>query len=123
MQYAWDFVLVGWTIAVPLLLLLLAYKAPEVRTSDKLQLAALLVVTWFATSAIISNTNRSLLRWDQGLVTVMLSTLGIWVALHRLIAELSWRHRWLLHLMLVLFSGIFLFLMVGLYGFGTSHHY
>jgi hypothetical protein len=118
-----DVALIGWTVAVPVILLVLGFKTKDVRTSDKLQIAVLLLLTWLITSLVISATSRDLLRWDQGLLIFIVTSIGVWLALHRMIADLAWRHRWLLHVVLALLFGILLLLLVGFYGFGTSPHH
>jgi hypothetical protein len=119
----WEAVPIVLTVIVPLILLALAFAASWMRTSDKWQLTGLLVAIWLVCSVVISLESGDLLRWDPGILTVIFTSLGVWVAMHRLTSDLTWRYRWLLHLLVAGLFAAFLFLLFVLYAFGTSPHY
>jgi hypothetical protein len=116
-------VAIAWTVTVPVIMLVLAFYAPRLETSYKLKLAGLLIWSWLISSVAMSLEDRDRLIWDQGLLTILAATVGIWIAIHRMITELDSRYRRLLFLATGLVFGAFLLVMVGLSGFGSSHHY
>ncbi|MGL4237521.1 hypothetical protein [Tabrizicola sp.] len=88
--------MVLWTILAPILTLWMAFRS-KLRGKDKFEFVFLLFFAWFLAAGSIS-VEPTFVSADWGFTIGVIASLGFWIGLHRLVTELTWPHRWILHI-------------------------
>jgi len=116
-----------WTLAVPVFLLILAFGPQRGAASRGVKLGLTLALLWVLSLVLMPedlNVLMSGLPFATPRATgqiIFIPALVVWVCLHKLVARLESRHRWVLHALIAVPLALLLGIAAAL-TFAWDHH-
>lgn len=116
-----------WTLAVPVFLLILAFRPQRGEASRGVKLGLTLALLWFL-SLVLMPQDLNMLMSGLPFATpratgqlIFIPALVVWVCLHKLVARLESKYRWVLHVLIAVPLALLLGIAAAL-TFAWDHH-
>lgn len=117
----WGVALALFTIFAPVLQLWMTFRSRS-PLGGKFEFAFILLFAWFvAFCVLLIRPELPFSSW--GVKVGVIASLGFWVGLHRMVSQLTWRHRWLLHLPIAGLAFATIVVAIWVLGYTPGGHY